>query len=132
MGDKGERGSAAAEFAVVAGLLAVLIVASLDLSVAITAHGAVAVAAREGARQAAVEGGDTPVVRQRIGDVLRLAALPAERASVAVQPKRAGYGRPLRVQVEVPYELRTPLLRRLAGGELLLRGEAVTRNERVP
>lgn len=128
----GERGNAAAEFALVAGLLAVFILASFDLSVAVTAHTAVMAAAREGARQAAIDGGDTPAVRQRVAEMLSLASLSDTDATVRVEPRQAGYGRPIRVTVAVAYRPRTPLLRRLADGEFMLRGQAVTRNERVP
>lgn len=130
--DAGQRGHAAAEFALVAGVLAVFLLASLELSVAVTRHAGVLAAAREGARQAAVDGGDSPAVRQRIADMLALAGAADAHATVRVEPKQAGYGRPVRVSIEVPYRLRTPLLRQLAGGELTLRGQAVTRNERVP
>lgn len=128
----GQRGNAAAEFALVAGLIAVTVLGSFDLSLAVAAKSAVAAAAREGARQAAVDGGDTPAVRQRIADVLALAGLPAEAANVRVEPRQAGYGRPIRVSVTVPYKPSTPVLRRLAGGDVTLHGQAVTRNERVP
>lgn len=108
------------------------VLAALDLSLAATARAAVAAAAREGARQAAVDGGDTPAVRQRIADVLSLAGLDGLSATVRIEPKRAGYGRPIRVTVDVSYAVRTPALRALAGDSLALTGQAVTRNERVP
>lgn len=128
----GQAGHAAAEFALVAGIMFVFVLAALDLSLATTAKAAVAAAAREGARQAAVDGGDTPAVRQRIADVLKLAGLDASGAAIRIEPKQAGYGRPIRVTVAVSYEVRTPPLRAFTGGRLALSSEAVTRNERVP
>lgn len=58
-------------------------------------------AAAAGARQAAVVGGDGPLVRSRIATELRDGGIDPNRARVVVEPAVAAWGQPIRVEVSI-------------------------------
>lgn len=58
-------------------------------------------AAAAGARQAAVAGGDGPLVRSRITTELSDGGLDPNRARIVVEPAVAGWGEPIRVQISI-------------------------------
>lgn len=111
------RGSAVTEFALVGSLLISLMFAVLDFGLAMNAQLIVSAAAREGARRAAVDGGDSGAVRERVRQHLSMGRIDPERATVVVSPRSASYGSTIRVQIDYPYRFITPAGRALAGGD---------------
>jgi len=83
-------------------------------------------AAAAGARQAAVVGGDSSLVRTRIATELSDGGLDPDRARVVVEPGVAAWGEPIRVQIVIVEEAAIPF----AGTWTLpLEAEFVTRSE---
>lgn len=80
-----ERGSAAAEFAMVAGLLVVLVLSVMQLSLALHVRATVADAAAEGARHASLLGSDAAAGVERTRELITTAIGPgyAERVSAS-------------------------------------------------
>jgi Flp pilus assembly protein TadG len=122
---RGDEGHAAVEVALVLPLVAVLLLALVQVGLILRDHVLVVHAAREGARAAAVS--PDPGVARR--GALRAAALDATRVDVSESPS----GRRIRgstVRVEVRYRSPTdvPLVGRLLG-DVQLRGEATMRVE---
>jgi Flp pilus assembly protein TadG len=80
-----ERGSAVAEFAMVAGLLVVLVLSVFQLSLALHVRATVADAAAEGARHASLLGSDAAAGIERTRELITVAIGPsyAERVSAS-------------------------------------------------
>jgi Flp pilus assembly protein TadG len=127
----GRRGSAAVEFVLVLWVLTLVLLFTVELGLALNVRLLVTGAAREGARRAAVDGGDTATARQAVAKYLALAGVTAGDSSVTVKPARASYGTAVRVSVEVNYRWRTPPLRQLLGQTITIKAEAVSRSEKV-
>ncbi len=127
----GRRGAAAAEFSLVAGLMITLMFGIIDFGLAMNAQLILSAAAREGARRAAVDGGDTRAVRERINQQLGLGRIDPARAEVSVSPRTAAYGSPIQVELAYPYTFVTPVGRSLASGGIRIRAGAVTRSEKL-
>lgn len=126
----GTRGAVAAEFALVAGILFVLLFALVDLGRIFHVQLVLTQAVREGARRAAVLGGAKPEVFATMEQTLRAAGLDLTRAELDVRPRSAIYGTAIRVEGRYRYPYASPILRSLGrGAELVLRAEAVTRSE---
>ena len=83
-------------------------------------------AAAAGARQAAVGGGDSSLVRTRITTELRDGGLDPSRAVVIVEPGVAAWGEPIRVQISIDEEAAIPFAGTWA---VPLEAEFVTRSE---
>lgn len=130
-GRKDRRGAAAAEFALVSGLMVTLMFGTLDFGLAMNAQLVLSAAAREGARRAAVDGGDTQSVRDKINQQIGLGRIDPARAGVAVSPRNAAYGSSIRVEIEYPYSFITPVGRGLAPSGILIKAGAVTRSEKL-
>lgn len=128
---RSERGAAAVEFALVAGLVVTLFFALLEFGLLLDEQLAIAAAARSGARLAAVEGGDTARVRDAIAEELSGFGVDPAAATVSIHPTRAIYGTPVAVEVDADYAFRTPLLPGLAMGGLHLHARAVARSEKL-
>lgn len=126
-----ERGAALVEFVLVAGLLFLIIFAALDLGLMLNARLVVASAARAGARYAAVEGGATAAVTERIEGQLRLGNIDPDLAEIEIRPRRAAYGSTLRVSISYDYPLITPVVRAVVGPRIPLKSQVVTRSEKV-
>jgi hypothetical protein len=86
-------------------------------------------AAAAGARQAAVVGGDTLSVRERITAELIDGGIDANRAVVVVEPAVAGWGEPIRVRVEIAESAGIPFVGTWA---VPVSGEFITRSEVTP
>lgn len=127
----GQRGAAMVEFVLTAGLLFLLLFGILDLGLALNARLVVAAAAREGARRAAIEGGETAAVLDRVRSQLALGRIDADRAAITVSPRRASFGGSISVTVDYAYSFTSPMIQSLAGGPVHLHAEAVSRSERV-
>jgi hypothetical protein len=83
-------------------------------------------AAAAGARQAAVVGGDSELVRARISTELSDGGLDPDRARVIVEPSVAAWGEPIRVQIWIDEQAAIPFAGRWA---VPLEAEFVTRSE---
>jgi hypothetical protein len=83
-------------------------------------------AAAAGARQAAVVGGDSSLVRTRILIELTDGGLDADRARIVVEPAIAAWGEPIRVQITIDEQAAIPFAGTWA---VPLEAEFVTRSE---
>jgi hypothetical protein len=99
---RGERGLATVEAVLVVPLVLVPVL------LAVVAFGRLAhtrlvldAAAAAGARQAAVVGGDSSLVRARIATELADGGLDPDRARVVIEPGVAAWGEPIRVQISI-------------------------------
>ncbi|MHB9145162.1 MAG: TadE/TadG family type IV pilus assembly protein [Symbiobacteriia bacterium] len=119
------------EFVLTVGILFLLLFGMLDLGLALNARLVVAAAAREGARRAAIEGGETAAVLERVQAQLRLGRIEPERASIQVTPHQATFGNSVAVTVDYSYPFISPVVRTLAGAGIRLHAEAVSRSEKV-
>src|SRR5690606_22833373 len=126
-----ERGVAAVEFVVVAGLLAAMLFLIIDMGLMMSANLVLTQAAREGARRAAIGGGATPGAFQRIESQAAAGRLDLDRLQMDIQPKQASYGTIINVRVDYDYRFHSPFLRRLAGDPFPLRVEMSARSERL-
>lgn len=126
-----ERGSVTVEFVLVFVLLATVLFMTLDAGQLLHQQLVITMTAREGARRAAISGGDYPVVREHMQQLVETAKLDPKKLTIAISPRRARYGTILTVDVGYPYRPRTPLLRGIAGKEVTLRAQVVTRSERL-
>ena len=126
-----EKGAAAVEFALVAGLLVTLLLAIVELGLVLDAQLVVSMAARETARQAAVDGGASGKAYERAEQTLQLGALDPALAAVEIWPRQASYGTVVHARVSYPYRFLTAALAWVGSQELELRAEAVTRSEKV-
>lgn len=131
MGKDGERGSVVVEFMLVFGLLALLLLVTLDAGRMLNNNLVLVMAAREGARRAAIAGGDYPEVRDHIRQLAEAGRLDPGRLQVQIQPKRARYGTTVTVQLDYKFVPQAPFLRNLLGPEVDLRAHMVTRSERL-
>jgi Flp pilus assembly protein TadG len=113
------------------GLLTTVLFMTVELGLALNVRLLVCAAAREGARRAAIEGGDTQAVREAISRQLDLLPLLEGSPGVEISPSTASYGTAVTVSVEVIYEWRTAVARAILGPRLILRGEATSRSEKV-
>jgi Flp pilus assembly protein TadG len=120
----GERGQATVELALVLPLVAVLLLALVQVAIVARDQVLVAHAAREAARAAAVD--DDADVARRAAE--RAGPLAADRLTVAVSG-RDGVGSRVRVVVRYSVPLRLPLIGQ-AVRDLELRSEATMRVER--
>lgn len=126
-----ERGAALAEFLLVFMLVVLLFFAMIEFGLMLNSRLVVLAACRDGARRAAVEGGATAGVGERIFSQLELGFLDPTLATVSVVPETASYGTPIAVTIEYPYRFITPLVRSLFGGELSLKVTITSRCEHV-
>lgn len=119
---RGDRGSAAVEFALVLPLVLLVLLVAVEVTVVARLQLEVTQAAREGARQAATQPGTDRVVeavRRSLGPVG-----PAARVSVSRDQHVGGAAE---VVVRLPHRVGAPLL---GGLEVVLVGRAVMRVER--
>ena len=124
---RGERGMATVEAILVVPLVLVPVL------LAVVVFGRLAhtrlvldAAAAAGARQAAVVGGDSSVVRTRIATELTDGGLDANRVRIIVEPAVAAWGEPIRVQLTIAEEAAIPFAGTWA---VPLEAEFVTRSE---
>lgn len=121
----------AAEFALVAGLLALLVFGFFDLAVILNRQIVLVQAAREGVRRAVVEGGDTAEVRQVIARQLQAGGLDPATVDVRIEPRRPAYGSVLSVRLGMVVRPVTPVVRPFLRDGIHLQIEMHGRNERL-
>lgn len=127
----GRRGTVAVEFALVSTMLLFILFVVIDLGLAFHVRLVLGAAAREGARQAAVDGGESARARQRVTDYLSLAGVAADAAEVTFVPATASYGTPITVTVSYRHWFTVPLVQAMLGPLMQLQGIAITRSERL-
>ncbi|MEW6309175.1 MAG: TadE family protein [Bacillota bacterium] len=128
---RSQRGSVMAEFIMTAGITVLILLATIELGLMFHTRLILVSAAREGARRAAIEGGNTEGTRRAIRDQLSLAPLDLNLASVSITPNTASYGTLITVTISYPYRFTTPAMQALAGSEVRLRSTVITRSEKV-
>jgi len=116
---------------VVLGLLATILFLTIEMGLVLDVRMALWAAAREGARRAAIEGGDTARTRQAVADLMELLPLAPAEYELIITPAYASYGTTVSVILEMEYRWRTPVGRMLLGERLHLRAEAQARSEKV-
>ena len=124
---RGERGLATVEAVLVVPLVLVPVL------LAVVVFGRLAhtrlvldAAAAAGARQAAVVGGDSALVRTRISTELSDGGLDPDRVRVIVEPSVAAWGEPIRVRISIDEQAAIPFAGTWA---VPLDAEFVTRSE---
>ena len=116
-----DDGSAVVEFAVVVPLLVLLLLAVVQVGLALHVRSTLQSAAAEGARVAAVSGGDPALARRRIEDALSQSFADGVVESVSARPVReAGV-----VAIEVEVRARLPLIGLLGPSALVVTGHAL-------
>jgi len=103
-----QRGAAMAETAIVLVVVLVLFFGGIELGMMYHAQQVLSQAAAEGARFAAMYGGDTGEVRDRVEAQLAAGGLNADDVTVTVLG--GGWGQPVTVQVEMAFDFAAPLL----------------------
>lgn len=126
-----EKGSAIAEFMLVFMLVVTLFFAMFEFGLMLNSRLVLLAACRDGARRAAVEGGATAAVSERIRNQLGLGYLDPDLATVTIEPQTASYGTPVAVSIEYPYRFTTPVIRNLFGGQFRLKVTITSRSEHV-
>jgi hypothetical protein len=128
----GERaGTAALEFALVFGMVVLLLLSIVEFGLLMNAKILVSTAAREGARKAAVDGGRSSAALARIGEILESGNLKVENTLVEIVPAEAAFGSTVFVRVHYTYEFMSPLVARVVGRTFQLDSEVITRSEKV-
>lgn len=118
---RGDGGSAVVEFVVVLPLLLLLVLGVLQVGLALHVRATVTSAAAEGARAAALAGGDVRVARARIDDALSSSLASGVVESVTVRRvRRDGLD-----VVEVQVAARLPLVGLLGPTALDVQGHAL-------
>ena len=124
---RGQRGMATVEAVLVVPLVLVPVLLAV-VTFGRLAHTRLVLdaAAAAGARQAAVGGGDSSLVRTRIATELADGGLNPDRARVVVEPGVVGWGEPIRVRISFDEQAAIPF----AGSWAVpLEAEFVTRSE---
>ncbi len=98
-------GQALVEFALVAGLLLILVLGLFDFARALQAYQTVTDAAREAARTAVVANGTytQDTVRHRVNMALIINGLDSTRDTTFIAGWRTGQGQPTTVSIKYPY-----------------------------
>lgn len=124
---RGERGLATVEAVLVVPLVLVPVLLAV-VTFGRLAHTRLVLdaAAAAGARQAAVVGGDSSLVRTRIATELADGGLDPDRARVIVEPGVAAWGEPIRVQISIDEQAVIPFAGTWA---VPFEAEFVTRSE---
>ncbi len=129
------KGVAAVEFAVIAPLFFLLVFGMIEFGRAIMVQQIITNASREGARLAVLDGSTGTEVKTAVVNYMQRAAITITPDRVTVtptEPKDAGYGDPVTVNVSVPFSqvswLPTPWF--ISGGKNLS-AETVMRRETV-
>lgn len=126
-----DRGAVAVEFILVFGIVVGLLLTTLDAGRLLHHNFILLMAAREGARRAAIAGGDYPEVREHIYALVEAGRLSRQHLTLNIQPRRARYGTTVVVNLEYPFQPQVPLLATILGPEVRVSARMVTRSERL-
>jgi Flp pilus assembly protein TadG len=131
-----DRGGAALEFALVAPLLFMTVITIIEFGRAMMVVNVVATAAREGARAGAVPNATSSDIRAAVTSELTANSVPSQYAvitilvnNVAQDASTATTGKPISVQVTVPYANVSWIPAPFFLGSAQMKGRAVMRRE---
>jgi len=119
------------EFVIVVALLVTILFALVDFGLLLNAKLVMAAAAREGARRAAIEGGATPGVYDRIRQQLNLGHIDPAAAEIVITPRTATYGTAITVRIAYGYVPLFPILRSVMGRSVPLEAVTISRSEKI-
>ena len=125
------RGAVLVEFVLVFFIIALILFTIVDVGLMLNRRFVLVSAAREGSRIAAVEGGATAAVYDRINVQLEAGGIDHRRVGVDVQPQKAGYGRAITVDLSYDHFFITPMVRRFASDSIEINVSFITRSENV-
>lgn len=102
---RSRRGASVVEFAVVAPVFFLLVFAMIEFGRMVMVHQLLIGAAREGARQAVVDGATTQKVEQTVRDYLTATSINGQEAVVTVSPDpaTANTGVPVKVETAIAF-----------------------------
>lgn len=128
---KRTAGTAVIEFILIFTLVGTLLFGAVEFVALLNNRLILESAARDGARRAAIAGGNTEYVQERIARQLELGSIPPERVAVSVDPWSAPYGHSIRVRLSYESPTITPIGKALVGSAIRLNTEVLTRSERI-
>jgi len=126
-----DQGAAVVEFVIVLSLLVFLLFSVVDMAMLMHSQLVLAHAAREGARRAAIDGGLTAKVRERIFTQLELGGLDVDRVEMYMSPYSAPYGWSIRLRLTYRYRPLSPPISAVWGSAIPITAEFITRSERI-
>lgn len=100
------RGAAAVEFAIVAPVFFLFVFGIIEYGRMVMVQQVITNASREGARRAVLDGATAAAVSTSVEDYLDSAAINGDSATVLFpqgDPENAGFGAPVEVRIEVPF-----------------------------
>ena len=113
-----QRGAALVEMAIILPVLLVLLLGVIDLGRIFYAYEALANATREGARYCALHPGNQAGTQTRVQAELNTSM--ATDVDVTTTCSDLGAGKQITVTATYPFEVLTPLIRQLTGGDIVL------------
>ena len=126
-----KKGAVMVEFVLVFFLIALILFSIVDFGLMLNKRFVIVSAAREGSRMAAVEGGATAAVYDRINVQLEKGGIDHRMVRTEIHPKKAGYGSAISVDLTYDHYFITPMVRRFADQKLEINVSFVTRSENV-
>ncbi len=126
-----QRGMAIVEFTIVAALFLTLMFSVLELGRLSHVQLVMGAAAREGARRAAVDGGESARVLEGIGQQLAWGGVDPDQVSITVRPRQAAYGSTITVTLDYRYRFSSGPLVSLAPNGVELTSTIHIRSERL-
>jgi hypothetical protein len=126
------KGQAAAEFALVIFIFALIMFATLELGIVTYEKLALSSTVREVARMASVEGGFTQRTQEVGIDLLTSFGLDLENITLDAWPKQAIYGTTINVEASYEHRVLSPPVAMITGRKIIITAKAVTRSEFVP
>ena len=126
------RGASAVEFAIVAPLFFMVVLGIIEFGRMAMVQQVITNAAREGARIAVLDDATLVKIENRVEDYLASANIKTSKVQVTPNPPdSAGYGEPVSVSIDVPFDAVSWLPAPFMLGGKTLRAEAVMRRETV-
>jgi hypothetical protein len=128
---RSRQGAVMVEFIMVFFIIALILFTIVDLGLMLNKRFVLVSAAREGSRIAAVEGGATGAVYDRINMQLEMGGIDHRMVDVNINPKKAGYGSAISVDLGYEHHFITPVIRKFTDGGIEILVSFVTRSENV-
>ena len=126
-----DRGVAVVELVVVVGLLALLLFSILELGRVSHVRLVLSAAAREGARLASVDGGESARVLEGVDRQVAWGGINPQEVTVEVVPRWAAYGSTIRVTVSHRYRFLSGMMTSLFPDGVGLQETVYGRSERL-
>ncbi len=125
------KGAVMVEFVLVFFIIALILFTIVDFGLMLNKRFILVSAAREGSRIAAVDGGATAAVYDRINVQLELGGIDHRMVRIDINPKKAGYGSAITIDLSYDHYFITPMIQKFTGGGLEILVSFVTRSENV-